>query len=139
MPRGGRDRPPPRRALAGGCRPDRRRLPHRHAGGSIDLLAFTGHKSLYGPTGTGGLVIGERVDEKDLRPLRQGGTGSRSELEEQPDFLPDMLESGTPNTAGLAGLRAGWPGLPAREWRTSAGTKNTSVLFCWTDWRKFPA
>ena len=73
----------------------------------IDLLAFTGHKSLYGPTGTGGLVIGERVDEKNLRPLRQGGTGSRSEFEHQPDFLPDMLESGTPNTAGLAGLQAG--------------------------------
>ena len=73
----------------------------------IDLLAFTGHKSLYGPTGTGGLVIGERVNEKNLRPIRQGGTGSRSEFEHQPDFLPDMLESGTANTAGLAGLRAG--------------------------------
>jgi cysteine desulfurase family protein len=73
----------------------------------IDLLAFTGHKALFGPQGTGGLVIGERVNEKNIEPLKRGGTGSRSELEEQPDFLPDLCESGTPNTVGLAGLRAG--------------------------------
>ncbi len=73
----------------------------------IDLLAFTGHKSLYGPQGTGGLVIGERIDEKEVIPLKQGGTGSRSEFEEQPDFLPDRFESGTPNGVGIAGLLAG--------------------------------
>jgi selenocysteine lyase/cysteine desulfurase len=74
---------------------------------SIDLLGFTGHKSLGGPMGTGGLIVGERVDEKQMEPLKRGGTGSRSEHEEQPDFLPDMLESGTPNAVGLAGLEAG--------------------------------
>lgn len=73
----------------------------------IDLLAFTGHKSLYGPMGTGGLVIGERVDLDRLEPLKRGGTGSRSEHEEQPDFLPDKYESGTANAVGLAGLAAG--------------------------------
>lgn len=73
----------------------------------IDLLAFTGHKSLYGPQGTGGLVIGVRVEEKEMTPLKQGGTGSRSEFEEQPDFLPDRFESGTPNSIGIAGLLAG--------------------------------
>jgi len=73
----------------------------------IDLLAFTGHKSLYGPQGTGGLVIGERVEETEMIPLKQGGTGSRSEFEEQPDFLPDRFESGTPNGVGIAGLLAG--------------------------------
>lgn len=73
----------------------------------IDLLAFTGHKSLYGPQGTGGLVIGERIEEKEMTPLKQGGTGSRSEFEEQPDFLPDRFESGTPNGVGIAGLLAG--------------------------------
>ncbi len=73
----------------------------------IDLLAFTGHKSLYGPTGTGGLIIGERVPLEEFRPLIRGGTGSRSEQEEQPDFLPDMCESGTLNAVGLAGLEAG--------------------------------
>ncbi len=72
----------------------------------IDLLAFTGHKSLYGPTGTGGLIIGERIDVGRLSPLKQGGTGSRSEREEQPDFLPDKCESGTLNAVGLAGLGA---------------------------------
>ncbi len=72
----------------------------------IDLLGFTGHKSLYGPMGTGGLIIGERVDETSLNPLLRGGTGSRSPLEKQPGFLPDLLESGTPNVIGLAGLLA---------------------------------
>jgi cysteine desulfurase / selenocysteine lyase len=73
----------------------------------IDLLAFTGHKSLYGPQGTGGLVLGERVNEEEIVPLKHGGTGSRSEFEEQPDFLPDCFESGTPNGIGISGLLAG--------------------------------
>jgi len=76
-------------------------------GEKIDLLAFTGHKALFGPPGTGGLVVGERVEEKEIIPVKKGGTGSRSELEEQPDFLPDLGESGTPNTVGIAGLLAG--------------------------------
>jgi selenocysteine lyase/cysteine desulfurase len=80
----------------------------------IDLLAFTGHKSLYGPMGVGGLIIGERVDPARLRPLKQGGTGSRSEREAQPDFLPDACESGTPNAVGLAGLNAALNWLLAR-------------------------
>jgi len=73
----------------------------------IDLLAFTGHKSLYGPMGTGGLVIGGRVDVAMMEPLKRGGTGSDSEHEAQPTFLPDLCESGTPNAVGLAGLGAG--------------------------------
>jgi cysteine desulfurase / selenocysteine lyase len=74
---------------------------------AIDLLAFAGHKSLYGPMGTGGLVIGDRIDVGKFLPQKRGGTGSRSEYEEQPEFLPDMFESGTPNAVGLAGLLAG--------------------------------
>jgi len=73
----------------------------------IDLLAFTGHKGLYGPTGTGGLVIGEGVDTSELHPVVRGGTGSHSEYEEQPDMLPDKYESGTSNSVGIAGLGAG--------------------------------
>jgi cysteine desulfurase family protein len=72
----------------------------------IDLLAFTGHKSLFGPQGTGGLYVREGL-EKEILPIMRGGTGSRSELEEQPDFMPDCYESGTPNTVGIAGLDAG--------------------------------
>lgn len=72
-----------------------------------DLLAFTGHKGLCGPTGTGGLVLGERVDVERLQPLVRGGTGSNSESDLQPDFLPDKFESGTMNVVGLAGLEAG--------------------------------
>ena len=83
----------------------------------IDLLAFTGHKSLYGPMGTGGLVIGGRVNPIELSTVRQGGTGSRSENEVQPDFCPDRFESGTPNAVGLAGL------LAALEWLQAQGVE----------------
>jgi cysteine desulfurase / selenocysteine lyase len=79
----------------------------------IDLMAFTGHKSLFGPPGTGGLYIGEGMEER-IRPLMTGGTGSRSEFEEQPLFLPDKFEAGTPNTVGLAGLAAGVSWILAR-------------------------
>ncbi|MBP9649856.1 MAG: aminotransferase class V-fold PLP-dependent enzyme [Syntrophaceae bacterium] len=72
----------------------------------IDLLAFTGHKSLFGPQGTGGLYIREGLENK-ISPLMMGGTGSRSEFEQQPVFMPDRYESGTPNTIGIAGLGAG--------------------------------
>ncbi|MDA8233733.1 MAG: aminotransferase class V-fold PLP-dependent enzyme, partial [Clostridia bacterium] len=70
---------------------------------NIDLLAFPGHKSLYGPQGTGGLYIREGIT---LEPLKEGGTGSSSEHPLQPDVLPDRYESGTPNTIGIAGLGA---------------------------------
>lgn len=73
----------------------------------VDLLAFSGHKGLLGPAGTGGLVIGGSVDASAMVPLLQGGTGSRSEFHEQPEDLPDKFESGTPNGPGLAGLGAG--------------------------------
>ncbi|MCL6634555.1 MAG: aminotransferase class V-fold PLP-dependent enzyme [Peptococcaceae bacterium] len=70
----------------------------------IHLLAFPGHKGLFGPTGTGGLYIAGGVD---LTPLKEGGTGSRSELPGQPDTLPERYESGTVNSVGIAGLAAG--------------------------------
>jgi cysteine desulfurase family protein len=73
----------------------------------IDLLGFTGHKSLFGPMGTGGLIVGNRVNTEEFRPLLKGGTGSKSDREIQPDFLPDSLESGTLNVVGIAGLLAG--------------------------------
>ena len=91
----------------------------------IDLLAFPGHKSLLGPTGTGGLYIGDRcpqpaevldtagVASRDLaqparlNPWREGGTGGDSSTPTQPAIYPYYLEGGTPNTVGIAGLSAG--------------------------------
>jgi cysteine desulfurase family protein len=73
----------------------------------VDLLAFTGHKGLFGPQGTGGLIINTEGLEERIEPLMRGGTGSKSEEEEQPEFLPDKYESGTPNTPGIAGLGEG--------------------------------
>jgi cysteine desulfurase/selenocysteine lyase len=71
---------------------------------NIALLAFTGHKSLYGPTGIGGLYIREGLTPL---PLKQGGTGTRSENPEMPSELPHRYESGTLNMLGIAGLRGG--------------------------------
>jgi cysteine desulfurase family protein len=70
----------------------------------IDLLALPGHKSLFGPTGTGALYAGPRVR---LRPWREGGTGGDSSSETQPRDFPYYLEGGTPNVLGVAGLIAG--------------------------------
>ena len=70
----------------------------------IDLLAFTGHKGLLGPQGTGGLYVKPGIE---IGRLKEGGTGSSSENLDHPDFMPDHLESGTPNTPGVAGLLAG--------------------------------
>lgn len=69
----------------------------------IDVLGFTGHKSLRGPQGTGGLYVREGVD---IRPFKSGGTGVRSFLKNQPDDYPEHLEAGTLNGHGIAGLLA---------------------------------
>jgi cysteine desulfurase family protein len=70
----------------------------------VDLLAFPGHKSLLGPTGTGALYVGPRAS---VRPWREGGTGGDSSSETQPKEFPYFLEGGTPNVLGVAGLCAG--------------------------------
>lgn len=71
---------------------------------NIDLLAFPGHKSLFGLQGTGGLYI---TDNLTLSPIKEGGTGSNSESMIQPDFYPDKMESGTLNSPGIVGLNEG--------------------------------
>ena len=71
----------------------------------LAAVCMPGHKALYGPQGTGILLALD--DRIAARPLLAGGTGSRSEEMRQPDFLPDALESGTPNVPGIAGLAAG--------------------------------
>ena len=70
----------------------------------FDFLAITGHKHLFGPQGTGALII---KNSEEIEPLMFGGSGSQSEKIIHPDFLPDKFESGTLNTPGFAGLSAG--------------------------------
>lgn len=72
----------------------------------IDLLAFPGHKGLLGPLGTGGLYIRPGI-EKRMVTVREGGTGSASELDTQPEFLPDRFEPGSHNAIGIIGLSEG--------------------------------
>ena len=69
----------------------------------IDALAFTGHKGLRAPQGTGGFLVSQELAEQ-MEPLISGGTGSVSHTEEIPDFMPDRFESGTPNLPGIYGL-----------------------------------
>lgn len=84
----------------------------------IDLLAFTGHKGLQGPPGTGGLVISRGVASEDVEPFICGGTGSNSAVEEQPLMLPDKLEGGTLNGPGIAGLGAAVKWIEDRGFET---------------------
>ncbi|MEE4272538.1 MAG: aminotransferase class V-fold PLP-dependent enzyme [Thermoanaerobaculales bacterium] len=79
---------------------------------NIDVVCFTGHKSLFGPTGTGGMYMAEHVD---LMPCRSGGTGVKSALRSQPRDYPWRFEFGTLNTMGIAGLLAG------QRWIASKG------------------
>ena len=72
----------------------------------IDLLAFPGHKGLLGPLGTGGLYIRPGL-EKRMATVREGGTGSLSDQDVQPDFLPDRFEPGSHNAIGIIGLSEG--------------------------------
>nr|WP_295732999.1 aminotransferase class V-fold PLP-dependent enzyme [uncultured Intestinibacter sp.] len=70
---------------------------------NIDFLAFTGHKGLLGPQGIGGFITSDKL-EGLIEPVISGGTGSLSDSEEIPDFLPDRFESGTLNLPGIIGL-----------------------------------
>jgi cysteine desulfurase family protein len=72
---------------------------------NLSALAFTGHKGLLGPQGIGGFIINDKLAEA-TEAFRYGGTGSYSELEEQPSILPDKFESGTLNIPGIYGLNA---------------------------------
>ncbi|MFO7815932.1 MAG: aminotransferase class V-fold PLP-dependent enzyme [Halanaerobiales bacterium] len=73
---------------------------------NLDFLGFTGHKGLLGPQGIGGMILSDKL-AKSMNSLIAGGTGSLSESVKQPDFLPDKFESGTLNTPGVIGLKAG--------------------------------
>lgn len=77
----------------------------------VDVLVFTGHKSLFGPTGIGGMYVGEHVE---IRHTRAGGTGVRSAQRDHLAEYPHRLEYGTPNLHGIAGLHAGLEWLQAR-------------------------
>lgn len=84
---------------------------------NVDLLACSGHKGLLGPLGTGLLYIRPGL-ERELRPIRQGGTGSQSESERVPDSMPDRFEAGNHNAPGLVGLDA------ALAWISEQGLTN---------------
>ena len=79
-------------------------VPIHMADQHLDVVCFTGHKSLFGPQGTGGLIVADGVE---IAPLKEGGTGTHSYDRRQPDFMPERLEAGTLNAHGIAGLLAG--------------------------------
>jgi len=71
---------------------------------NIDILCFTGHKSLYGPQGTGGIYLREGIE---LTPIMEGGSGSHSKLKRHPREMPDLLEYGTLNAPAIGALGGG--------------------------------
>lgn len=79
-------------------------VPVDQGAAGLDVVAFTGHKGLFGPQGTGGLCVAEGLD---LPPFKVGGSGVRSFDEEHVPFMPESLEAGTLNAHGIAGLAAG--------------------------------
>jgi len=83
----------------------------------ISALCFTGHKGLFGPQGTGGIIWKPELAEK-CSPFIEGGTGSLSHEERQPSQMPDKFEAGTPNLPGIAGL------LASLEWLEKTGVEN---------------
>ena len=94
-----------------------------------DAVAFTGHKGLLGPQGTGGFLIRNEL-ASELEPLITGGTGSISHTEEIPDFLPDRFEAGTLNLPGIAGLHAALEWLLAQpEGIIAAHEKRLTAIF----------
>lgn len=86
----------------------------------IDVLAAPGHKGLLGPLGTGLLYIRPGMEAR-MRPLREGGTGTRSHEPQQPSDMPDRFESGTHNAIGIAGLLAG------SKWLRTRGIKEIAA------------
>ncbi|WP_251316940.1 aminotransferase class V-fold PLP-dependent enzyme [Flintibacter muris] len=86
------------------------------------FIAMPGHKGLYGPQGTGLLLCGT-----DPAPLLEGGTGSESRRQSMPDFLPDRLEAGTHNIAGIAGLLEGLRFLERRGIENIAAHERTLI------------
>jgi len=92
----------------------------------VDLLACAGHKGLLGPLGTGLLYVRPGLEDQ-LNGLRQGGTGSFSEQDRQPETMPDRLEAGNPNAPGLFGLEAGLEWLEERGVETIAAAEASLV------------
>ena len=90
----------------------------------VDVVCFTGHKSLYGPQGTGGLAVREGLD---VAPLLEGGSGVKSFEERQPRLMPEALEAGTANAHGAAGLAAGAEYVLDRGPHAIAEAANTLV------------
>ena len=70
---------------------------------NADAIGFTGHKSLLGPQGIGGFIVNDKM-VNEMNTLIEGGTGSLSDSEIQPDYMPDKFESGTLNIPGIYGL-----------------------------------
>lgn len=93
-------------------------LPLEDIFSKVDLLALSAHKGLLAPMGIGVLALSDTFNQESLEPLIFGGTGSLSQEEFQPNFLPDRFESGTPNMHGIAGLKV------ALEWIEQKGVKN---------------
>ncbi len=116
-------------AQSAGC------LPVDLDGWGAAFVAMPGHKGLYGPQGTGLLLCGREVS---VDPVLRGGTGSASLSQEMPDFLPDRLEAGTHNIAGIAGLMEGLKFVSAKTPRTILAHEQKLAALAWSGLNQLP-
>ncbi len=116
-------------AQSAGC------LPVDLDGWGAAFVAMPGHKGLYGPQGTGLLLCGREVS---VDPVLRGGTGSASLSQEMPDFLPDRLEAGTHNIAGIAGLTEGLKFVSAKTPRTILAHEQKLAALAWSGLSQLP-
>jgi cysteine desulfurase/selenocysteine lyase len=100
------------------------------------IILFTGHKGLYGPSGTGGFYIGEEIE--DFQPILQGGTGIRSDLMTQPEDLPLRFEAGTLNLPGYAGLLEGLRFVREKGVKTIGSYKHALIQSLYNHLADFP-
>ncbi|MGF6906108.1 aminotransferase class V-fold PLP-dependent enzyme [Fusobacterium sp. PH5-44] len=96
---------------------------------NIDILAFTGHKSLLGPQGTGGICIKNNIE---ILPYKVGGSGFSSHLKEHPQKFPTALEAGTLNGCGISGLNAAITWLESQE-LSALKRKEDELMWCFYD------
>lgn len=110
-------------------------VPFAFSNSGLAAFVCSGHKGLLGPPGTGVVLLSE---DFELQPLVRGGTGSRSESEEMPTMLPDLLEAGTPNGAGIAGLGAACSWLADRSIEAVHDHEKQLIRRCITGLREIP-
>ena len=110
-------------------------LPIHMSNDWIDFLAFSGHKGIFGLQGTGGLILGSRIEK--LRPWREGGTGFDSESETQPVNWPETFEAGTHNVFGIISMGEGLRFIQEQSLEKIARMEKEKIQWIWEEFSQY--